>query len=251
MPVLHGSCEDPGNWKQFSPFRVFLWILGDCKASLKNLLTHGERLQSCQFIVASLHYLGEHLCFIPVNKAFFCFWVLLLGWEAMSHDWAAAHLQAWWGGKGWVTIPLTPRCVQYQRGPPPLLRDDKREPVTMHCLCPASWLWSLGRRKSRSFLSVCRQPDWPIVCRWSPAAVSLWAAGQRHRQPWGKGAEGGWPRALLWPVLFPIPCFCWKVLMDNVVSQAVLMWSVAFLLGTIGVLILWFGFFLFSPLFHQ
>lgn len=33
--------------------------------------------------------------------------------------------------------------------------------------------------------------------------------------------------------------------MDNVVTQAVLMWSAAFLLGTIGVLILWFGFFFF------
>lgn len=32
-------------------------------------------------------------------------------------------------------------------------------------------------------------------------------------------------------------------------SQAVLMWSAAFLLGTVGILILWFGFFffLFSP----
>lgn len=36
----------------------------------------------------------------------------------------------------------------------------------------------------------------------------LWAAGQRRRQPWGKGAEGGWPRALVWPTFFPIPCFC-------------------------------------------
>lgn len=34
MPVLYGSWEDPGNWRQFPPFRVFLWILEDCKASL-------------------------------------------------------------------------------------------------------------------------------------------------------------------------------------------------------------------------
>lgn len=136
--------------------------------------------------------------------------------------------------------------------PPPLLWGDKREPLPMHCLCPAPWPWSVERRKRRSFLSVCRQADRPVVCRWSLAAVSLWAAGQRHRQPWGKGAGGGWPRALVWPVLFPIPCFCGKVLVDNVVTQAVLMWSAAFLLGTIGVLILWFGFFLFfPPLFHQ
>lgn len=37
--------------------------------------------------------------------------------------------------------------------------------------------------------------------------------------------------------------------MGNVVTQAVLMWSAAFLLGTVGVLISWFGLFLFfSPL---
>lgn len=36
--------------------------------------------------------------------------------------------------------------------------------------------------------------------------------------------------------------------MDNAVTQAVLMWSAAFLLGTVGVLILWFGLFLFFPL---
>lgn len=35
--------------------------------------------------------------------------------------------------------------------------------------------------------------------------------------------------------------------MDNAVTQAVLMWSAAFLLGTVGVLILWFGLFLFFP----
>lgn len=35
------------------------------------------------------------------------------------------------------------------------------------------------------------------MCGWSLAAVPLWAARQRHGQPWAKGAEGGWPTALL------------------------------------------------------
>lgn len=119
IPVLHGSCGDPGNWRQLPPFRVFLWILEDCKTSLTNVLTHGEGLQSCQFISPSLPYLGEHLSFIPVSINRLCFW-----FEKLYHI-TAAHLPAWWGGKGWVTVPLTPRCVQYQWGPPPVLRDDK------------------------------------------------------------------------------------------------------------------------------
>lgn len=47
----------------------------DCKTSLTNVLTHGERLQSCQFIAPSLCCLGEHLRFIPVSINRLRFWV--------------------------------------------------------------------------------------------------------------------------------------------------------------------------------
>lgn len=90
---------------------------------------------------------------------------------------------------------------------PSLVRWERMSHNSSHskmCATPARatttarrWQKTAWRRKRRSFLSACRQPDRPIVCRWSLAAVSLWAAGQRNRQPWGKGTGGGWPRALL------------------------------------------------------
>lgn len=81
--------------------------------------------------------------------------------------------------------------------------------------------------------------------------MSLWASGQRRRQPWGREAKVAAQSSPCLARAFPYPLILLEGTGGNAVSQAVLMWSAAFLLGTIGVLILWFGFFLFSPPFCQ
>lgn len=71
--------------------------------------------------------------------------------------------------------------------------------------------------------------------------VGGWAEAQTAL---GKGRRGRLAQSSRLARAFPYPL----ILLDNVVTQAVLMWSAALLLGTIGVLILWFGFFSFpSP----
>lgn len=120
----------------------------------------------------------------------------------------------------------------------------------LYALHPGSKI--LEGRKGRSFLSACRQPDGPTLCRWSLAAVSSVGCWAEAQTALGKGCRRRLARSsLVWPTFFPIRCFCLKILVDNAVSQAVLMWSAVFLLGTVDVFILWFGFFFsFFPL-HQ
>lgn len=66
----------------------------------------------------------------------------------------------------------------------------------------------LEGRKGRSFLSACRQPEGPTLCRWSLAAVSSTGCRAEVQTALGKGCRRQLAQSSRLAVFFPIPCFC-------------------------------------------
>lgn len=66
----------------------------------------------------------------------------------------------------------------------------------------------LEGRKGRSFLSACRQPDGPTLCRWSLAAVSSTGCRAEVQTALGKGCRRQLAQSSRLAVFFPIPCVC-------------------------------------------
>lgn len=120
-----------------------------CKASLINVLSPGVRPWS-QFITHNLHNLGEHVCSVPGSTNEHCLWVV-----SLCHI-ADPHLNSQLGDMGKDKSQFLSRqdvCSPSEALPPPF-GDDKRNPMLICFICPASWLQN-PRGKKGEKLSQC------------------------------------------------------------------------------------------------
>lgn len=161
------------------------------------------KLQS-QSIAHSPHDLGEHVCFVPGSINRLCLRVVRL-----------CHI---------TDLRLVSRLGDVGKDESLFLsRQDGRSPSEgyHHCLampkesprsfvsyglCPGSKILEGG--KGRSFLSACRQPDGPTLCRWSLAAVSSVGCWAEAQTALGKGCRRRLAQSsLVWPHFSLPPAF--------------------------------------------
>ena len=178
-------------------------ILEDCKASLIDVLSHGDRLQS-QFIAHSPRDLGEHVCFMPGSINRLCLRVVRL-----------CHI---------TDLRLVSRLGDVGKDKSQFLsHQDARSPsedyhhrlamtkesprsFTSYVLHPGSK--TLEGRKGRRFLSACKQPDGPTLRRWSLAAVSSMGCWAEAQTALGKGCRRRLAQSsLVWPRFSLSPAF--------------------------------------------